>query len=151
MHTRDEITINGSLERAFEVASDVERWPTFLPHYRWVKMREPRNGTPIVEMAAWRPFGMVKYPTWWVSEMEVVPGERQVRYSHIRGITAGMDVVWQLTQRDDDVHVSIVHEWEGPGWPLIGGIAAHLVIGPVFIREIARRTLEGVKSESEQT
>ena len=93
---------------------------------------------------------MVKYPTWWVSEMEVVPGERQVRYSHIRGITAGMDVVWQLTQRDDDVHVSIVHEWEGPGWPLIGGIAAHLVIGPVFIHEIARRTLEGVKSESEQ-
>lgn len=150
MRTLDEITVSGSIERAFEVASHVERWPTFLPHYRWVRMLEPQNGTPIVEMAAWRPFGVVKYPTWWVSEMEVLPAESQVRYSHIRGITAGMDVVWQLTERDDDVHISIVHEWPGPRWPLIGGIAANLVIGPVFIRGIACRTLEGVKRESEQ-
>ncbi len=150
MRTLDEITVNGSLERTFEVASQVELWPTFLPHYRWVRMLEPRGGVPIVEMAAWRPFGVVKYPTRWVSEMEVVPTENQVRYLHIHGITARMNVVWQLTQRDDQVHISIVHEWAGPRWPLIGGIAANLVIGPVFIHGIARLTLEGVKRESER-
>jgi len=150
MRTVDEITVASSLERAFHVASAVERWPTFLHHYRWVRMLEPRNGTPVVEMAAWRPFGIVKYPTWWVSEMEVVPSAYQIRYTHIKGITAGMDVVWQLSQRDHHVHISIVHEWTGPPWPLIRGIAADLVIGPVFIHGIARRTLEGVKHESER-
>ena len=149
MRTLDEITLAGSLDRAFDVASGVERWPAFLPHYRWVRMLEPRNGTSVVEMAAWRPFGFVKYPTWWVSEMEVVPAAYQIRYTHIRGITAGMDVVWQLSQRQDHVHISIVHEWTGPQWPVIGGIAANLVIGPVFIHGIARRTLEGVKRELE--
>jgi len=150
MRTLDEITVGGSLERTFEVASHVELWPTFLPHYRWVRMLEPRGGAHIVEMAAWRPFGVLKYPTWWVSEMEVVPAENQVRYAHIHGITAGMNVVWQLTQRADQVHISIVHEWAGPRWPLIGGIAANLVVGPVFIHGIARLTLEGVKRESER-
>ena len=150
MRTLDEITLTGSMDRAFEVASAVERWPAFLPHYRWVTMLEPQQGTTVVEMAAWRPFGIVKYPTWWVSEMEVVPAAHQIRYTHIKGITAGMDVVWQLSQRDGLVHISIVHEWPGPRWPLVGGVAANLVIGPVFIHGIARRTLEGVKRESEQ-
>jgi ribosome-associated toxin RatA of RatAB toxin-antitoxin module len=150
MRTLDEITLTGSMDRAFEVASAVERWPAFLPHYRWVTMLEPQHGTAVVEMAAWRPFGIVKYPTWWVSTMEVVPAAHQIRYTHIKGITAGMDVVWQLSQRQDHIHISIVHEWTGPRWPVIGGIAANLVIGPVFIHGIARRTLEGVKRESEQ-
>ena len=82
--------------------------------------------------------------------MAVEPAESQIRYAKSRGISAGMNVVWQLTQRDDQVHISIVHEWAGPRWPLIGGIAANLVIGPVFIHGIARRTLEGVKRESER-
>ena len=150
MHTRDEITIRGSMDRAFDVASNVEQWPEFLPHYRWVRMLESQHGTSVVEMAAWRPFGMVRYPTWWVSEMEVRPDEYQVRYSHVRGITTGMDVVWQLTNRDDHIRIEIVHTWSGPRWPLIGGIAATMVIGPVFIHGIARRTLEGVKREAEQ-
>ena len=47
--------------------------------------------------------------------------------------------------------VTIVHEWSGPAWPLIGSIAANLVIGPVFIHYIAGRTLAGVKQEAERT
>jgi len=51
----------------------------------------------------------------------------------------------------DDVGtvVTIVHEWPGPAWPLIGRLAANLVIGPVFIHGIASRTLAGIKRASE--
>ncbi len=133
----------------FRLASDVERWPEILPHYRWVTMleRSSRGGT--VEMAAWRPFGLFKYPTWWVSEMEVLPDRHEVHYRHVRGITAGMDVVWTLVPTSDHVEVRIVHEWSGPRWPLIGGIAANWVIGPVFIHGIASLTLAGIKRKAE--
>jgi hypothetical protein len=40
--------------------------------------------------------------------------------------------------------VTIVHEWDGPRWPLISSIAANLVIGPVFVHGIASRTLAGI-------
>ena len=150
MHTIDEITIHGSMDRAFDVASDVERWPHFLPHYRWVKMLEPQGDTAVVEMAAWRSFGVVKCPTWWVSEMEIRPDQHQVRYVHIQGITTGMDVVWQLTDRGGHVDIAIVHTWSGPPWPLISSIAADMVIGPVFIHSVASRTLQGVKREVER-
>src|SRR6266513_962333 len=33
----------------------------------------------------------------------------------------------------------------GPAWPLLGPLAARLVIGPVFIHGIASRTLAGLK------
>ena len=100
-------------------------------------------------MAAWRPFGPVGYPTWWVSEMRVDRAAPAVYYRHVRGITAGMDVVWQLEPDGDGTAVTIVHEWGGPRWPM-GGVAASWVIGPVFIHGIASRTLAGIKRAVER-
>jgi hypothetical protein len=81
--------------------------------------------------------------------MIVDPGAREIRYRHIRGITRRMDVVWRLVEQPGGVAVTIVHEWEGPAWPLIGPLAARLVIGPVFIHGIASRTLAGIKRYAE--
>ena len=102
-------------------------------------------------MAAWRPFGPLRYPTWWVSEMEHDAARRQVRYRHVQGITRGMDVLWEVSElTDGGSHLRIVHEWDGPSWPLIRGFAAERIIGPGFINHIAARTLAGVSAESER-
>ena len=134
----------------FAVAQDVERWPSILSHYRWVRVLERRSAGDVVEMAAWRPFGLVRYPTWWVSHMTVDRFAREIRYRHIRGITRGMDVVWSLVSNGPGVDVSVLHRWDGPAWPLVGGVVAHLVIGPVFIHGIASRTLAGIKRYTEE-
>ena len=153
MRTVDRIVIHAPLDRVFTIARDIERWPEILPHYRWVRMLERRADGGRVEMAAWRPFGPapLRYPTWWVSEMWIEPdGERPViRYRHVAGITAGMDVRWLLAPADGDVAVEIVHDWTGPAWPLVGRLAAHLVIGPVFVHGIASRTLAGIRQHAE--
>lgn len=149
MRTVDRVAIRAPLERVFEAAVQVERWPSILPHYRFVRFLTRRDGGGTVEMAAWRPFGPLRYPTWWVSEMTVDRRAREVRYRHVRGITAGMDVVWRVAADGAHVAVTIVHEWRGPAWPLIGPLAADLVIGPVFIHGIAARTLAGLKRYSE--
>ena len=149
MRTVDRITIHAPLARVFALARDVERWPELLPHYRWVRMLERRADGGRVEMAAWRPFGPppLRYPTWWVSEMEVNPDRAMIRYRHVAGITTGMDVRWQLAEAGErgDIAVEIVHEWAGPGWPLVGRLAADTVIGPVFVHGIASRTLDGIR------
>jgi len=150
VRTLDQITIAAPPDQVFRVAADVERWPEFLGHYRWVRMQERRDNGGRVEMAAWRPFGPFKYPTWWLSEMEVDESALEVRYRHVAGITRGMDVVWRLEPSDGGVGVTIVHEWTGPAWPLIGRFAADWVIGPVFIHGIASRTLAGVKRKAER-
>jgi hypothetical protein len=61
-----------------------------------------------------------------------------------------MDVIWRLAPEGDGVAVEIVHTWDGPAWPLVGGLAARLVIGPVFIHGIASRTLAGIKRAVEE-
>lgn len=148
MRTVDRLRVRAPVARVFRAAAEVERWPEILGHYRWVRLLQPRPGGALVEMAAWRPFGPLKYPTWWVSEMRVEQEPPAVYYHHVRGITAGMEVVWRLEPVHGDAgeatDVSIVHWWDGPGWPLIGRPAAEWVIGPVFIRGIASRTLAGI-------
>ena len=148
MRTVDRIRIAAPLERVFMAASNVARWPEILPHYRSVRVLN--DG--LVEMAAWRPFGILKYPTWWVSQMTIDRAAGEIRYRHVRGVTRGMDVVWKLVEDDASegvVDVEIVHTWSGPRWPLIGPAAANLVIGPVFIHGIASRTLAGIKRATE--
>jgi len=186
VRTVDQVSIRAPVDRIFDVATDVERWPAILSHYRWVRFLDRCDGGGTVEMAAWRPFGPIRYPTWWVSEMTVDPLAREIRYRHVRGMTRGMDVVWRFRPqaeawarrdvvlkdtalqrsaspsprfrvgtanadpRNDGVLVTIVHEWGGPAWPLVGPLAATLVIGPVFIQGIASRTLAGIKREVER-
>ena len=158
MRTVDRIRVHAPFARVFAAASSVSRWPAILPHYRWVRLLD--DG--LVEMAAWRPFGgrrdgegaggggFIKYPTWWVSEMTVDRPAGEIRYHHVRGVTRGMEVVWRLVEDGDrGVDVEIVHTWTGPTWPLIGRLAANLVIGPVFIHGIASRTLAGIKRYAE--
>lgn len=148
MRTVDQIMVFSPLERVFALAAGVEQWPQFLSHYRWVRILERRPDAVLVEMAAWRPFGRLRYPTWWVSEMRLDP-PRAVRYRHLRGITRGMDVEWSLRPAPQGVLVTIEHRWAGPAWPLIGRWAADWVIGPVFVHGIAQRTLAGLKRRAE--
>jgi ribosome-associated toxin RatA of RatAB toxin-antitoxin module len=144
MRTVDRRHVRAPAERVFQAAMDVEQWPVLLSHYRWVRLLGHTGDRTIVEMAAWRTFGPIKYPTWWVSEMWTDPAAGAIHYRHIRGITTGMDVVWQVRPMADGADVSIIHEWDGPPWPLIGPAAADRVIGPVFIHGIASRTLAGI-------
>src|SRR3989441_13226065 len=134
MLTVDRISIRAPAERVFQVAADIERWPRILAHYRWVRFLERDatggGGGGVVEMAAWRPFGPVRYPTWWVSEMTVDRPAGEIRYRHVRGITSGMEVVWRIASGADGAKVTVVHRWDGPAWPLVGAAAARLVIGP---------------------
>jgi len=152
MLTIDEATTTAPADACFHAAADVERWPEILPHYRWVKFHR-KNGfaNGLVEMAAWRPFGPVRYPTWWVSEMDHDAESRRVVYKHVDGITKGMEVRWEVDELPNGkTHIRIVHEWPGPAWPLIGPTAANLVIGPHFVSHIAGRTLAGVARAAER-
>jgi ribosome-associated toxin RatA of RatAB toxin-antitoxin module len=149
MRTVDTEWIAATPDRVFQHASQVERWPEILPHYRWVRMVDRRGDGGIVEMAANRPFGPLHWPTWWKSEMWVAPERREVRYRHVAGVTRGMDVLWSVEAEGTGTRATIVHEWTGPSWPLIGAIAANLVIGPIFVSGIASRTLAGIRRAAE--
>jgi Polyketide cyclase / dehydrase and lipid transport len=160
METVDERFVRSPLATVFELASQVEHWPVYLPHYRYVKFRSrSTDGGGLVEMSASRPFQVVNtskgplrinWPTWWLSEMAVDRDRPAVRFRHVGGITKGMDVEWSFTATSAGTHVRIVHLWDGPRLPLIGMWAAMYLIGPVFVHGIASRTLAGLAAVAER-
>ena len=154
MCTVDEGFVRAPVALVFRIVRDVEHWPAHLAHYRFVRFRErAADGGGIVEMAANRPFGPFNWPTWWLSEMQVVGATGatpSVRFRHIGGITKGMEVEWHFVPRNGGTLVELVHGWDGPGWPLVGIHAATIVIGPVFVHGIASRTLAGLGRVAER-
>ena len=150
----DERLVRAPLERVAGLAIDVERWPALLEHYRYVRFSERRaDGGGTVAMSADRPFGPVGWPTWWTSRMRVLRPESappSVRYTHVAGVTMGMDVEWTFEPRGEGTFVRIVHVWNGPPIPVLGPLVAGLIIGPVFVSGIASRTLAGLAREAER-
>lgn len=149
MKTVDSIRMRAPATDVFRAAVEVENWPEILPHYRWVNRLGSDGDADVVEMAAWRPFGFLKYPTWWRSRMWPDKSTLTVKYHHIGGITRGMDVEWRLEPVGGETAVTITHWWDGPAWPVIKWPAANLVIGPVFVSGIASRTLAGIAKHLE--
>lgn len=151
METLDERIVRAPVHVIFPLVRDVESWPGLLSHYRFVRFRRRDAGSGgLVEMSANRPFGLVNWPTWWLSEMVVDESAPSVRFRHVGGVTRDMDVEWSFTPVSGGTHVRLLHVWDGPRWPLIGVLAATTVIGPVFVHGIASRTLEGLAREAER-
>ena len=130
--------------RIFDLAADVERWPTILPHYRYVR-RLPGTERRFAMSARRGPI-----PVRWEAVQHPLRDDRRIEFEHTGGVTRGMQVAWRFAERSDGaVDVSIEHRLD-LDWPLIGGFAAQRVIGPQFIEAIAARTLRRIRQLAEK-
>jgi len=148
IYTANTITIAANPAVIFKLAAEIERWPLFLPHYRYVRLlRFSEDGRfKLAAMGARRDF----IPVAWTTTQELFPDELplRIRFRHVRGVTRGMDVAWLLTPGPRGVHVEIRHDFN-PGWPVIGGWLTERIIGEFFVGTIAGRTLRCVKATAE--
>jgi len=148
MQTENVVTMRGPLDRIVALATEIERWPEILPHYRWVTLLEGEGDRKVVEMAARRDRWPVKWRA--VQEIRRQGATPEIHYRHIRGATVGMTVGWVFEPRGETTLVRIWHEFT-PRWPIIGStmvgaaIAEHL-IGPQFVAHIAGQTLATIKA-----
>lgn len=138
------IRMHAPLERVMQLATEVERWPERLPHYRYVRSLPGSGGERHFAMGARR--GPI--PVRWKAIQRPMPAERRIEFVHTGGLTRGMWVAWRFEPAADGVEVSIEHQLE-LGWPLVGGFAARRVIGPHFVEAIAGRTLRRIKAIAE--
>jgi uncharacterized membrane protein len=141
VHTETAVRICGPAETIFRYAAQIEEWPRILPHYRGVRVLAAKGTTRLVEMKARR--GWI--PLWWCATQTVLPEARCVRFTHVRGITRGMEVEWRFEPAPGgEIAVSIVHDLS-LRWPLIGAVVARSIIGPMFVEPTARATLGRIK------
>ena len=144
MHTENHVEIEGPADRVFALAADIEAWPRWLPHYRWVRVFEDDGRRRVAEMAALRN----RFPVKWRTIQVLHPAERRITFRHIGGVTRGMWVEWRLTEQDGRTHVVIAHDLDYPV-PVLGRAFADLIVGRIFIHHVAGRTLAHLKRRVE--
>lgn len=128
----------------YRCAAATERWPEVLPHYRWVHLIDQEGNNKLVEMAANRNFYIANWPVrWWARQINI-DDEPRIVFTHVGGVTKGMEVAWLFEPTETGVNVTIVHDLVLK-WPVIGGFAANWVIGPLFVDAIAGKTLRRFK------
>ncbi|MDQ2941597.1 MAG: SRPBCC family protein [Chloroflexota bacterium] len=125
-------------ERIFALAADVERWPRLLPHYRYVRRLPAANGERRFAMGARR--GLI--PLRWEAIQHPSLARQTIEFSHVGGVTRGMEVSWRIEPVDGAVDVIIEHELDTLG-PLMDGVVAS------FVEAVAGRTLRRIKALAE--
>ncbi len=152
MKAVNRIQISGNYDQLFALAADIARWPKILPHYRWVKILERRETEVKAEMAA-RHHGV---PLWWRTIQRPRPQEHRIEFTHIGGVTRGMVVAWTFEQTGESCLgptwlVQIHHEFS-PSWPKpFGPWFAEAVIGDIFVKQVASKTLQRMKEIVERS
>ncbi len=143
MHTGNSITIRAPKELIFETAANLERWPQFLPHYRYIRYLERGETRNLVVMAATRS----GIPISWTSEQVIDRDKMEVHFHHLKAFTKGMRVVWTLTETAEGVLVQILHDLKFRFPPLAP--LADPIIGNFFIHYIASETLRHLRTHLE--
>src|SRR6187431_2769115 len=131
MHTETAILMRASPDVVYPLAAAVERWPSILPHYRWVRVLRDDGRRRFVEMAASRD----GIPVHWWAEQELFPEVPRITFRHVGGITRGMEVEWSFRSGPEGTLVGIRHDLD-LRWPLIGGPVGNHIIGPLFVENI---------------
>jgi ribosome-associated toxin RatA of RatAB toxin-antitoxin module len=148
MFTSNTVEISGSADliydRIYQLAADIQDWPTLLPHYRYMRVLERSDTHKIADFGASRD----GFPCRWRARQELFPNEGRITYQHIGGITKGMWVEWRLEKRDDRVRVTIDHKLSYPV-PLLGPLFARFIVGNLFIHNIAGKTLACIRRKVE--
>ena len=106
MHTESAILIHAGPDVVYQLAAAVERWPSILPHYRWVRVLRDDGPTRLVEMAASRD----GIPVHWWAEQELFPEVPRIAFRHVGGITRGMEVEWTFSSGPDGTLARIRHD-----------------------------------------
>lgn len=142
MHSENAVFMKGNLDRIVTLASETERWPEILPHYRWVTILSGGGDDRVVEMAAWRD----RIPLKWraIQQVRRDGPTPVIHFEHIAGPTTGMAVDWHFEPQQEGVLVRISHDFQSR-IPVVGGFIADRIIGPHFIEVVAGRTLATIK------
>lgn len=140
MQTTNSIMISADLDRVFELAADIDKWPKILSHYRWVKTLLRDGDMSISEMAAWRSIIPVK----WTSVQYSSRDDCKILYKHLDGLTKGMKVKWSFRTLDHIIYVSIVHDLTLDKL-VINSIIGKWIVGKIFVKYIADKTLRQLK------
>jgi ribosome-associated toxin RatA of RatAB toxin-antitoxin module len=140
MKQTNTITMFAPLERIFATAADLEQWPRFLPHYRYIRYLERSPARNIVKMAAVRDW----IPISWISEQVIDDVHREIRFRHLAAWSKGMEVVWRFVPLEKGIKVTIAHELKFRA-PLLSPLVEP-IIGGFFIDNIATKTLHHMKT-----
>jgi len=144
MMTVNSIHIRASLDKIFGLSAEVARWPELLTHYRSVRSIWQGGDTCVVEMCARHRWIPVK----WISIQQLSKANKRIYYKHTDGLTRGMWVEWNFIPLSDGVQVTITHELN-LSRPLIRSRIGKWLVGELFVKQIADRTLKQIRSLAE--
>lgn len=144
MITKNEILIAAPAMKIYALAAATSDWPNILPHYRFVHTTAVHGNERTVQMGARRDWINVE----WTARQIDLPEIPEIQFTHIRGWTCGMDVVWRFLPEAGKTRVIIEHRLNFR-FPVASQWLGEHVVGKFFVHYIAGRTLARIKELAE--
>ncbi len=138
IRTVNSILIKADINRVFSVATDMEKYPEFIPSYKEVKVVSREGNKMIVERS-----GQVgKKTVKWKSCVTLTP-PKSIHAEQLEGPIKGMQIQWLFEDTRDGVKITLTHDFEYKKIPLLGNLIGRLIVARI-VKKMAEETLKGI-------
>jgi ribosome-associated toxin RatA of RatAB toxin-antitoxin module len=138
------IIISGPVEKVYECARDVERFPDYMPNVRAVRILERDGGRAVSEWSAYIPD--FKLTVKWVEEDLWDDEARTCDFKLVKGDYAAYSGKWTFTRVDGGTRFDSIVNYDYDV-PLIGPLIKGLV--QRLVKQNVDELLQGVKKRAE--
>jgi len=143
IRTLNSIIIKASLDKVFSVATDMEKYPEFIPSYKKVKILSRNGNKMIVERIG----SVGSKSVYWKSSVSLEPN-KSITAEQLEGPIKGMQIKWLFEDTKDGVKITLTHDFEYKKIPLIGNLIGRLIVARI-VKQMAKETLKGIKTRVE--
>ncbi|MEW6606211.1 MAG: SRPBCC family protein [bacterium] len=143
IQTKNTIIINKDIDKVFEIATDFERYPEFIPTYKKVKIIEKNADNIIIERS-----GMAggKEITW--RSLVKLEKNKSITAEQLAGPIPGMKIEWLFEEVGNTTKITLIHNFEYKKIPLIGPIIGKFIVAKI-VYKMADDTLKAIKNRVE--
>jgi ribosome-associated toxin RatA of RatAB toxin-antitoxin module len=142
IHLEHSIVIKSDIDKVFEIAEKIEKFPEFMPHVKTARIIKKQGNKREVEMTA-VVNGMKSN---WISA-STTEKKKKITYKQVKGFCKAMGGEWLFEKNPEGTKITVIHNFE-VGLPIIGNLIG-LIVVKKWVNKYSYLTLGAIKEKAE--
>lgn len=142
IHLEHSIVIKSNLEKVYEIAEKIEKFPEFMPHVKTSNIIKKQGNKREVEMSA-----IVNgIHSHWISA-STTEKNKKITYKQVKGFCKVMGGEWLFEKIPEGTRITIIHNFD-VGLSIIGKLVGRIIVKK-WEDKYTRLTLGHIKAKAE--
>lgn len=142
IHLEHTIFINSSIDKVYNIAEKIDKFPEFMPHVKTSKIIKKQGNKREVEMSA----VVNGIKSHWISA-STTQKNKKITYKQVKGVCKVIGGEWLFNKVPEGTTITLIHNFD-VGFSIIGKLIGGIIIKK-WVDKYSHLTLGAIKQKAE--